>query len=51
MLNIHLPFGQSSKYQKNKKNQKAPKQAIKEATKKAKRNKVCPISILIVWVS
>jgi hypothetical protein len=30
----------SSKYQKNSKNQKAPKQAVKEATKKAKRDKV-----------
>jgi hypothetical protein len=30
----------SSKYQKNSKKQKAPKQAVKEATKKAKREKV-----------
>ena len=31
----------ASKYQKHSKKQNAPKQAIKEATKKAKRNKVC----------
>jgi hypothetical protein len=30
----------SSKYMKNKKKRKAPKQEIKEATKKAKRDKV-----------
>lgn len=30
----------ASKYQKNSKKQKAPKQAIKEASKKAKRDKV-----------
>ncbi|KAH8112772.1 surfeit locus protein 6-domain-containing protein [Phellopilus nigrolimitatus] len=33
---------QSSKYQKNSKKQKAPKQAIKEASKKAKRDKLDP---------
>ncbi|CAL1709760.1 unnamed protein product [Somion occarium] len=32
----------ASKYQKNSKKQKAPKQAIKEATKKAKRDKLDP---------
>ncbi|KAJ3554662.1 hypothetical protein NM688_g2990 [Phlebia brevispora] len=32
----------SSKYQKNSKKQKAPKQAIKEASKKAKRDKLDP---------
>ncbi|THH32626.1 hypothetical protein EUX98_g1552 [Antrodiella citrinella] len=32
----------ASKYQKNSKKQKAPKQAIKEATKKAKREKLDP---------
>jgi hypothetical protein len=32
---------QASKYQKHSKKQKAPKQAIKEASKKAKREKVC----------
>ncbi len=30
----------ASKYQKNSKKQKAPKQAIKEASKKAKKDKV-----------
>jgi len=30
----------NGKYQKNKKKQKAPRQEIKEATKKAKRDKV-----------
>ena len=34
---------QASKYQKHSKKPKAPKQAIKEATKKAKREKVCNI--------
>lgn len=33
---------QNSKYQKNSKKQKAPKQAIKEATKKAKRDRLDP---------
>ncbi|KAG6830855.1 hypothetical protein H0H87_006915 [Tephrocybe sp. NHM501043] len=33
---------QASKYQKHSKNQKAPKQAIKEATKKGKREKLDP---------
>ncbi|KAG8742363.1 hypothetical protein FRC12_015390 [Ceratobasidium sp. 428] len=33
-----------SKYQKNKKKQAAPKQAIKEATKKARRDKVAVTS-------
>ncbi|KAB5593351.1 Ribosomal RNA-processing protein 14 [Ceratobasidium theobromae] len=32
----------SSKYQKNKKKQSAPKQAVKEATKKARRDKLDP---------
>ena len=40
-LNFFLALSQgSSKYQKNSKKQKAPKQAVKEATKKAKRDKV-----------
>jgi hypothetical protein len=35
-----------SRYQHNKK-EKAPKQAIKEATKKAKRRKVCTILMAV----
>ena len=37
----------ASKFQKNSKKQKAPKQAIKEASKKAKRDKVRPGVIII----
>ncbi|KAG6853527.1 hypothetical protein C0991_003447 [Blastosporella zonata] len=39
---------QASKYQKHSKNAKAPKQAIKEATKKAKREKLDPANKSVV---
>lgn len=40
LISFHLVFQVASKYQKHSKKQKAPKQAIKEASKKAKREKV-----------
>lgn len=51
ILHQHHPFlaltftKAASKFQKNSKKQKAPKQAIKEATKKAKKEKVEKIII------
>ncbi|KAI1782826.1 SURF6-domain-containing protein [Ganoderma leucocontextum] len=38
----YCPVQYASKYQKNSKKQKAPKQAIKEATKRAKKDKLDP---------
>ena len=38
----------NAKYQKNRKKEKAPKQAIKEASKKAKRDKVSGCPSLVV---
>ena len=38
----------ASKYQEHSKKQNAPKQAVKEATKEAKRNKVC---LEIIWIA
>ncbi|TFY75307.1 hypothetical protein EWM64_g8706 [Hericium alpestre] len=41
-MSIVLTFRQPSKYHKNKKSQQGPKQAIKEATRKARREKLDP---------